>query len=484
MTSQHNSDTLHLTVDTFNSSVSNSSFKFRRPAFKIPKSQFLLPSSVTAPFVYHQVAALHATFLCIVALHAGKANSQSMSSVNSNKKLNSIADNDDILTEILVRLPLKSILRCKSVSRQWRALISGPHFCRRIYPDAYLVSGLLLLSGSLFHREYEFVPLTDKPTSPPFKTLTFVNHPSGLEILQSCHGLLFCSSFNKRDFGRDYYIYNPTTKQFRTLPLPPGCQDLTIVSGMTLAYDPHKSPHYKVVCVRESDSWQDYLGIYSQLGHLNPSKYDHHCVRMGYYSRHQIEVYSSETRSWKLFGRPCIVHYGMDFRKGVFWNGAVHWVNYFSPSLYFKVDDEKLRKMPMPATPNPDDWKSGRRFMHLVESREHLHLFEIYRTTKFDVYELKTDYSGWFVKYQVDLDSITVAFPEMISTHLHPSDFAILDIIREADDEESYMVLHIPGKLIRYNLNDKTFNMIYGFSPGLIFDCFDAYHYIETVASI
>ncbi|KAK0598583.1 hypothetical protein LWI29_036062 [Acer saccharum] len=110
-----------------------------------------------------------------------------MSCVNSNKKLNSIAANDDILTEILVRLPLKSILRFKSASRQWHSLISGAHFCRRVYPDAYLVSSLLLRKFSLSNLEYDFVPLTDKPTSPPFKTLAFVNHPSGLEILQSCH---------------------------------------------------------------------------------------------------------------------------------------------------------------------------------------------------------------------------------------------------------------------------------------------------------
>ncbi|TXG70577.1 hypothetical protein EZV62_005512 [Acer yangbiense] len=410
-----------------------------------------------------------------------------MSSVNSNKRLDNIADNDDILTEILVRLPLKSILRCKSVSKQWRSLISGLQFCRRIYPDPYLVLGLLLHKINLNNQENDFVPLTDKPTSPPFKTLTFLNHPSGLEILQSCHGLLFCSGFTNTDFRRDYYIYNPTTKQFRTLPLPPGGQDSTIVRGMTLAYDPQKSPHYKVVCVRKPNSWRAYLGIYSQLGHLNPFKYDHHCGRMGYYLRHQIVIYSSETRSWKLSGRPFIAHNGVNFRRGVFWNGAVHWVNYYSsPSLYFKVDDEKVRKMPMHAIPIPD---VGRRLLYLDESRAHLHLVEIYGMTKFEVYEMKTDYSGWFVKYKVDLDSITNAFPELISRHLHPSNFAILGISREADDGESYMVFHIPGKVIRYNLNDRTFNMIYDFSPGsenryLRFNWFDAYHYIKTIAII
>ncbi|KAK0597594.1 hypothetical protein LWI29_026772 [Acer saccharum] len=86
-----------------------------------------------------------------------------MSSVNSNEIP------DDILTGILIRLPLKSILRCKSVSRQWRSLISGPQFCRCLYPDPYLVSGLLLHKNSLINKKYDFVSLSDKPTSPPFK---------------------------------------------------------------------------------------------------------------------------------------------------------------------------------------------------------------------------------------------------------------------------------------------------------------------------
>ncbi|KAK4837319.1 hypothetical protein QYF36_004520 [Acer negundo] len=206
---------------------------------------------------------------------------------------------DDILTGILIRLPLKSILRCKSVSKQWRSLISSPLFCRCLYPDPYLVSGLLLHKDSLINKKYDFVSLSDKPTSPPFKTLTFVNHPFGVRILQSCHGLLFCSDYIDRHYC---YIYNPTTEQFRRLPRPGG-QDLTIV----------------------------------------------------------CEIYSSETRSWRLSGRSFIADDGVDFRRGVFWNGAVHWVNCFGPSLYFKVDDEvKVRKMPMPATPIPVDWDNMR----------------------------------------------------------------------------------------------------------------------------
>ncbi|KAK2653419.1 hypothetical protein Ddye_013275 [Dipteronia dyeriana] len=234
----------------------------------------------------------------------------------------------------------------------------------------------------------------------------------------------------------------------------------------------------------------------------NADPFENHYL--GNYSRYQIEIYSSEMRSWRLFVKSFIAQYTVNFRMGVFWNGAIHWVNYFGPSLHFKVDDdEKLRKMPMPATPIPDRWEYGRRLRYFNEYREHLHLVEIYGpcTAKFDVYEMETDYSGWFVKYRVDLNIITIPFPEMITTYLDPTylhyyKFAIFGIIREAGDEESYTVLHLPGKAIRYNLNNKTFNKICDFSPGcediqdigyqgyLNFSWFNSFHYIETLASI
>lgn len=64
-----------------------------------------------------------------------------------------------------------------------------------------------------------------------------------------------------------------------------------------------------------------------------------------------------------------------------------------------------------------------------------------------------------------------MAFPEMIRDYLDVLDlnyyaFSILGVIREVNDAESCMVLHIPGKAIRYNLKDKTFDKICEFDPG------------------
>ncbi|MBA0785855.1 hypothetical protein Gotri_028072 [Gossypium trilobum] len=379
-----------------------------------------------------------------------------------------IANNYDLLILILVRLPVKSLLRFKSVSKTWHSIISDPEFSRRLSLN---ISGLIMckLSYQVNKPEYGFIPLGNKSSTDdaPFKYLDFINHSSGLKVVQSCNGLLLCSSSRYyNNFNYDYYIYNPTTKQFVTIPLPSNLQNARVVCRLSLAFDPTKSLHYRVVCVRDPDPWLNILD--------DPESN---------YVSQQIEIYSSQTRSWRLSGKPFLSHVNTGFGGGLFCNGTIHWLGaYNNTSFYFNVEDEELRDLPMP--PIPDDWEDLRRVLYFGESRNHLHLIEIYRppTSRFSVYEVESDYSGWFVKYNINLDPLIVAYPGMVRTYWDPSDlnyyaFSIFYIVREANDEESYMVLHIPEKAIRYSLKDGSFKKIcdldaneaeYRSSPALI----------------
>ncbi|THF94268.1 hypothetical protein TEA_011494 [Camellia sinensis var. sinensis] len=337
-----------------------------------------------------------------------------------------VANNDDLLNQILLYLPIRSLLRFKSV------LGGIPN------PNNPRPSGLFLYRDShQIHPDFDFLSLLnyESPSKPPFNALTFVHDPSDLRILQSCNGLLLCR-------GLHLYIYNPTTSQFATLPQPPRrvlapLRCYTTFYAYNLAFDPSKSPHYKVVSVNF------YCGL--------PDHYE-------------LDIYSSETGIWSPSGDPFTGD--VSFNLGVFWNGALHWISTSGgDSLYFNVDKERLETMPMP--PIPDGWEE-RRLRYFRESRDHLHLIEIYgpHTTQFNVYKMERDYCGWFVKYRVDIDAIPNAFPEMIHSSLDPSDlyyyqFVILDLIREENDEESFLVLYIPGKVIRYNFRDKSFRELF-----------------------
>ncbi|KAL7229413.1 hypothetical protein ACSBR2_008007 [Camellia fascicularis] len=330
-----------------------------------------------------------------------------------------VANNDDLLNQILVGLPIRSLLRFKSVSKHWLSLITHPHFVRRRTLN-FEPSGVFWESYSKPHLipEFDFIPFNNlNPTKPPFTTNpTFVEDPFGIRIFQSCNGLLLCR-------GQHLYIYNPTTNQFTTLPEPPTPRVRTTVNRFdffccsSLAFDPSKSPHYKVVSVYSSNT--------------SSKHYD-------------LEIFSSETGLWTPSSTNPLRADNVNFKNGVLWNGALHWIGFWDDdSLYLNIEEDRSGTLPTPPTPDRRDWKRRRDFW---ESRGHLHLIDIYgsQTKQFNVYEMGSDYSAWFVKYRVDIDAIPNVFPEMVCNSLGCYEFFLLSLVRRENDDESFLVLHIP----------------------------------------
>ncbi|KAK3217635.1 hypothetical protein Dsin_011605 [Dipteronia sinensis] len=327
-------------------------------------------------------------------------------STSSNHQLSSslaetIANNDDLLTELFLCMPIKSLLIFKSVSKQWLSLITNPCFSYRRTPIPKSIVGLFVYNH-LRSQQYDFINLTSSDLSdPPFQPLTFLNN----SILQSCHGLMLLCS--------DNYCQLPINEVFNA------------IYGVNLAYDPSKSPHYKVIFVwsYENSEEGDFL----------------------------IEIYSSKTGSWRKSISLHIMKLILDLG-----------------SLYFDVDEEKVHDLPMSDT---IDVHYRRRFRYFGESRDHLHLIEIYGpcTALFYVYEMERHYSRWMVKYRVDLLAVAVAFPEMVRSHpldIRKYGFLIHPVVREEEDEDSYFLVHIPNKPMRYNFKDKSFEKVHEFAPS------------------
>ncbi|XP_062159187.1 F-box protein At5g07610 [Alnus glutinosa] len=392
---------------------------------------------------------------------------------NASAAAETVGGNDDIVTEILVRVPVKPLLRFKCVSKRWLSLISDPHFSRRHHHHNHRrtsLSGIFLRRRTPSH--FQFVSLDGTHSSPPFTSLDFIarniDDPAGIKIIQSCNGLLLCRSVNNilTDQTHHYYVCNPTTKRFSTLPRL-SIEGPITVFGHSLAYDPSKSAHYQVVCVHSSTA-----SVYV----------------------YQIEIYSSETRAWRPCGSTFVAPFDIVFDSGVFWNGAVHWLSPSGSALCFDVDKEVLLRK-MPSLPGSDAW-GKRRFRYFGESGGHLHLVEVYgsRTTQFKVFEMARDYSRWFVKYEVDLSSIVVAFPEIVRDFLDPRDscyYAFIIVFVVTNEEEAELLLHLPGKIISYNLRDRSFKKLCELTPyhnetrsSLQFGWLDAYQYFETLAFV
>lgn len=368
-----------------------------------------------------------------------------------------LASHDDVLIEILLRLPIRSLLRSKCVSKHWQSLISDHRFGIRRNPNPKSPQGLFLQrirstcttnttnSRSL---ECDFVPFDIvNYVKPPFKTLKFdVNENENenvgnldIIVLHSCNGVMLCYSMNEylcnvtklMVYNPVYYVYNPTINQVVTLPKLEGCDWVQRrPRGMTLVFDPLKSSYYKVVCVR-GYMWTELL--------------------------YNIDIYSSESKSWKMCGKPFGIEIDTEFMCGVYWNDAVHWIDKKGFVLYLKINEECLDRIPIPVT--RAGWNVKRHCYPLVESRDCLLFIDVPSLSiEFDVYEMNRDYSGWLVKYHVDLNQVMKKYPETsLMSYFGPGQsFVIHCLVLGEKEENSFLVLEVCGKAIRYNIALKT----------------------------
>ncbi|KAL6143140.1 hypothetical protein ACLB2K_053835 [Fragaria x ananassa] len=369
-----------------------------------------------------------------------------------------IVDYEDILTEILVRVPARPLVRFKCISKYWHFLISDPKFCHRhtLRNPHSPISAFF----SHFTSKFCFVPhhLDHGPTStcnltefpPTCNPLNFLHNLDGIHIVQSCNDLFLClpkppkHCYPSLASTLVYYVLNPTTNKFTTLTPPAAAAATTSdprIFGHALAFDPSKSPHYKVVflwCVDEPIA-----------GHWCPY--------------HRIEIYSSETQSWRLLDSSFNTQPQVVYKVGVYCNDAVHWVGVDCEMSYYHIDEERVGFVDGFARDDGGTSFFTRQSRYFRESHGggRLHLIDIHIQchTRFQVLEMGKDYSGWFVKYNVDLDPLCTAY-----LHIPQNLFVILSLAPEENEQDeetsSVLLLHTPGKVISFNLRNNTFKSI------------------------
>ena len=113
------------------------------------------------------------------------------------EKRNSAASlTDDLLVEILRRVPIRSLCRFKCVSRSWRNLISDPAHRKKL-PQTLAGFFYCSLSGEHFPvMAHHFTKVTGKGVPFIFPSFSFLPVPSDdLVLLDSCNGLLLCRCF-------------------------------------------------------------------------------------------------------------------------------------------------------------------------------------------------------------------------------------------------------------------------------------------------
>ncbi|MED6221957.1 hypothetical protein PIB30_059762 [Stylosanthes scabra] len=352
-----------------------------------------------------------------------------------------VLGDEDLLTEILLRLPVKDLLRCKCVCQKWKSLISEPQFCYRHTlglcpkhnPDLY-PSGIMVRPSSRTLEKVHIIPFTNNTKKRFNQHLDVHNKLDGqlrYYVLGSCNGLLLWNSSSKKSRSSrrrelvqecsSFYVSNPTTGYCVRIDRFGHDDSNASRSKPYLVFEPCKSPHYKVIFFDKvvGDREDDELTTKTKL-----------CV------------YSSETGSWSKhdvlhsFPNNDIINKIIRFH-GYYCNDAIHWN------------------------------------LHWITFK-----FGIW---EFDIWELKEDYSGWILRYHVDLTTLRLdlraySFDAVLGVVYQPPN--------EDEEEESVFVMIFVDckKIVLYNLKNRRSRIIYkgdGHSDPILHGL-----YFETLISI
>lgn len=176
----------------------------------------------------------------------------------------------EVITELLTRLPVKSLLRFRCVSKRWCALIDGQDFVK-----AHLYRSLnnekLILGGTITLRFLDPDDFADingtKWLDTPFKKPCFT------WLWGSCNGLLLL----QRD--DDICLLNPSTKKFVNLPYFPveysDCDDDDYLEkeNYGLGYDLINDDYKVVKIVEFRDEGGEWVGSKTRVYSLKSNSW-------------------------------------------------------------------------------------------------------------------------------------------------------------------------------------------------------------------
>uniref|UniRef100_A0ACD5XSF6 Uncharacterized protein n=1 Tax=Avena sativa TaxID=4498 RepID=A0ACD5XSF6_AVESA len=279
---------------------------------------------------------------------------------------------DDLVVEILSRLPARSVCRFKCVSTTWRDLIAHPVHRKKL-PQT--------LAGFFTQKESDTVPWTVPQFTnlsgrgPPLvsPSLDFLPIEKRIFTMDTCNGLLLCASSlgSQWDWSDlNYFVCNPTKKEWVALPN----SKLGQRRGLCLGFDPAVSSHFYVFeLYRDHDRFPPLLN--------------------------GVQVYSSETgeRVHKEHNDiiPCD-----SISPSVFMNGCMHYLADDHAIAVLDTRGKARRSIPV-----PDDNDYG--FIQQSQGRLHYANYEEndgnYGSTQLVVYVLE-DYENqvWKLKHRAE----------------------------------------------------------------------------------
>ncbi|KAB1206649.1 hypothetical protein CJ030_MR7G001537 [Morella rubra] len=292
----------------------------------------------------------------------------------------------DVVSDILSRLPIKSLVRFQGVSKSWCSLIKDPHFIRKHFNQSTSSDrngGILIKYCCPTARKYgisflfhdSFSPLSRYEVPPQID----IRH---LKVVGSCNGLLCVANDSNVNSALPIYLWNPALREFRLLP----------------------NSLFGIAKLRG----ERISGVAHGFGY-HPDADDYKLVRMVYLycsdrPCFQAEVYTLRTDSWREISA---TNYLIKETSCVVYNDRLHWIAYEGGVknremiVSFDMGDEMFLESVLP------DFHSAeiRVCMRLTVFKHSLCLINYYggRAKSFDLWVMNNDGTGlfWTRKFSV-----------------------------------------------------------------------------------
>lgn len=250
----------------------------------------------------------------------------------------------ELIVDILLKLPAKSLCRFKCVSKSWLALITNPRFAKaHLLTQSQSLSLRKRLIVCPFYCYPRIIPLhlIDHETVYDDKLAVAIRLENcekidvfspdtyaGLKVYGSCNGLV-CLCFNTFHCS-SFSLLNPSTKEYREIP------NFPIKHSQTC-------PTYGACCG------------FGYAEHIDDYKIVKFCR-----CKKVVCIFSWSSNSWKEVEHDFVWHCSSVIR-GVAVNGSIHWVFDGCKIGAFDLVEEKFKTLPFP------DVKSYLAHMYLLQ---------------------------------------------------------------------------------------------------------------------
>ncbi|XP_041002903.1 F-box protein At5g49610-like [Juglans microcarpa x Juglans regia] len=184
----------------------------------------------------------------------------------------------DMIFEILTRLSLEDIGRCRLVSKNWNRTTYESTFMQQNCQRAKTISGCFIQCWDKYEPSPEFVSINNVSDCDPKLSLRFLPAPVKIEAATK-QGILLCMNDYRTRRLRipEYYVCKPSTKEWHQIPNP---KTRYFTQKMAMLVLRSKPLRYKIVRFSQPKStFTRYKSIW--------------------YKCYRCEIFDSETWAWK-----------------------------------------------------------------------------------------------------------------------------------------------------------------------------------------